>query len=62
MGENQSVYSDKKILTLSIITVVFSLSGLVWYQNSMLRYIVIVITAVAALYLLKIAPKARKNK
>lgn len=39
-GTSDSVYDDKKILFLSLITTVLTLSGLIWFQNSILRYIV----------------------
>jgi len=62
IGENCNVYADKKILILSTVTVALSLSGLIWYQNNILRYIVTVIVAFVAIYLLKNAIRQRKNR
>ena len=61
-GENCNVYADKKILILSTVTVTLSLSGLIWYQNNILRYIVTVIVAFVAIYLLRNAIRQRKNR
>lgn len=61
-GSESSVYGDKKNLVLSIITVALSLSGLIWYQYNVLRYIVIAITSVVAVYLLRIALNGKKNR
>lgn len=61
-GENITVYSDEKIFTLSIITVALTLSGLIWYQNDILRYIVTALAVVAVAYLMRMILKNWKSR
>ena len=61
-GGKERVYNDKGIILLSIITVVLSLSGLIWYSNSVLRYFVTGIAAVIAVLFLKKMLDDRKER
>jgi O-antigen/teichoic acid export membrane protein len=61
-GTKESVYDDRKILILSVITTVLALTGLIWYQNTVLRYIVTAVgIAISALFVRKML-RDRKNR
>ena len=57
-----AVYSDKKILTLSAITVALTLSGLIWYTNDILRYIATAFAIVAVVYLVRMMLRNWKSR
>lgn len=50
---NERVYDDRKILFLSITTTIIALTGLVWYQNTFLRYIVTTIGIVISVFFVR---------
>lgn len=47
------IYSDNKIIKLSILTTVVSLSGLYLYENTILRYSFIIVLIIAVIIMLK---------
>ena len=59
MGMAGSVYDDGKIIALSVITIALTLSGLIWYTNTVLRYTVIGIGLIIAAVFVR---KMLKNK
>ncbi|MBP5406153.1 oligosaccharide flippase family protein [bacterium] len=59
-GNNDSIYDDRKIMILSVVTVVLALTGLFWYQNNILRYTVIAISTAAAAFFVRKMLKNRK--
>ena len=61
-GTNESVYDDRKILTLSVVTTILALTGLIWYQNTILRYIVTAIGIVASAFFVRKNLKDRKKR
>lgn len=61
-GMDVTVYSDKKIVALSAITVALTLSGLFWYTNDILRYVVTLIAIVAVVYLVRLMLMNWKNR
>ncbi|MBR2548005.1 MAG: oligosaccharide flippase family protein [Eubacterium sp.] len=61
-GSSESIYDDKKIVLLSVGTIVISLSGIIWYQNDILRYTITVIFAIALYTFVRKMLKDRKNR
>lgn len=47
------IYSDNKIIKLSILTTVVSLSGLYLYEKTILRYSFIIVLIIAVIIMLK---------
>lgn len=47
-GLLDGVYDDKKIVVLSVFTLVLSMSGLIWYKNGLLRYSVTALCVIFA--------------
>ena len=61
-GENHTVYYDRKILVLSAITVVLSLSGLICYTNDLLRYAATLIAVLAVVFLVRMMLRSWKRR
>lgn len=61
-GTNESAYDDRKIVILSVITTILSLTGLIWYQNTILRYVVTTAGVVIAAFFVKKMLNDRKNQ
>ena len=59
---NESVYDDRKILLLSVMTTVVALTGLIWYRNTVLRYVVTALGIVFAAFFVKKMLNSRKRK
>lgn len=60
-GNNDSVYDNRKIMLLSVATVFLSLTGLIWYQNNILRYVVITIGIIVSTFIVRKMLKDRKT-
>lgn len=50
---NEPVYFDKRIMFLSVVTVIVTLAGLIFYKNNVLRYGIIIIGSIFSIILLK---------
>ena len=61
-GTNDSVYDDLKVLILSTATTAVALTGLIWYQNTVLRYIVTAIGIAVAVFYVRKMMKDRKTR
>lgn len=59
---NERVYDDRKILILSMVTTVLALTGLIWYQNNVLRYIVTAVGIVISVFFVRKMLKDRRTR
>lgn len=41
-GANYEVYNDKAVGLMAVMAILLCLSGLIWYQNAVLRYGIII--------------------
>lgn len=57
-----SVYDDKRITILSVVTVFLALTGLIWYQNTILRYIIVSIGSMISFLFLRKMLIERKRR
>lgn len=55
----ESVYNDRKILVLSCVTVLMSMTGLIWYSFTIIRYLLATVIMIAAIV---VGVKYIKNK
>ena len=58
---NKSVYNDKAVLFMAILTIIAALFGLVLYRYTVLRYISICIGMIAGVKIALVALKKMKN-
>lgn len=58
---NKSVYNDKLVLVMAILTIIAALFGLVLYRYTVLRYIIICIGMIAGVKIVLMALKKMKN-
>lgn len=62
-GSKNSIYSDKKIVFLSVGTIVLTMSGIIWYKNDILRYVVTLLSIVASIvFVRKMINDKKRNR
>lgn len=57
-----TVYDDRKVLLMSVTSIAICLSCIVWYHNTAVRYILLCVSAIVAVYIVKKTYKTFKMK
>ena len=62
-GKQNTVYNDNAIALMALITIIISLSGLVFYENRLLRYIAVAIELLVTIFLVtKVLQRWKEKK